>query len=229
MPASYLNLSSPIKRETSTYVTADGVQFSSMLITATATCAPALLPAIGSAYELNAALQVTQADLSYGADGLGRISVTAAGPSATAKPRYQLIASGPRIYGLAPAQSGINENTARGDGGVTVEVTLVDSQSNLQTILSTYLRKVMPSSIGGLTLPAAASAPKSFDAEEPFSNGNIGSQLVRTGSYLGFICVSVRNEQHGSALLVRLSFQEAGTLAARNGQGNLETVWSFNL
>lgn len=230
MPAAYLNLTSPIKRETNTYVDQDGVQFSSMLITATAASAPALLPSIGSAYELNSALQVTHADLAYSSDGLGRISVTAAGPSSGHKPRYRIVPGGPKIYGLAPAPVVGGMPNYQPASGVTVEVNLLAQEAEQQSIISTYSRKVMPSSIGGLTLPAAASGPRDLSEQSSFGGSQVaGSLYSAVGSYLGFICTAIRMDQRGSALVVVLSFQEAGFYQTRDSGGNFITVFSVNI
>lgn len=230
MPAAYLNLSNPVKRETNTYVDQDGVQFSSMLVTATAASAPALLPAIGSAYEFNSALQVVQSDLSFSADGLGLISVTAAGPSSGSKPRYRIIPGGPKIYGLAPAAVLSGAPNYHPTSGVTVEVNLLAQEAEQQSIISTYSRKIMPASIGGLTLPAAASGPRDLSEQTSFGGSQVaGSLYSAVGAYLGFICVGIRIDQRGSALVVVLSFQEAGFYQTRDSGGNFISVFSVNM
>lgn len=239
MPASYLSLSSPIKRETNTYVDQDGVQFSSMLITATAASAPALVPAIGSVYELNSNLWVTQSDLTYSADGLGKITVTAAGPSLTARPRVRIIAGGPKIFGLKPSivdiDSAINLATVPFDpsAGVTIEVQLIDLESNLNNLVNTYSKKTIPSAINGQSLPEPASGPRSLNSiPEPYESvpGGISKAI---GFYNGFICTNIRTETRGKAMIVFLSFQESGYYASASIAANplvvsYTTLFSYN-
>lgn len=230
MPASYLNLSSPIKRETNTYVDQDGVKFSSMLITATAASAAALVPAIGSTYELDSNLWVVQSDLTYSADGLGKITVTASGASANAKPRVRIIPGGPKIFGLKPLpgfQGTIPNHHPT--SGVSIEVVLISSEQDLTTTLQSYTRALLPSSINGLALPEPAQGPCSLDLPPVFDpdTGAVVSNVL--GQYFGFICTSIRTDPRGRAVVVTLQFQESGFLNTRLSNGSFSNVFSYNL
>lgn len=239
MPASYINLTSPVKREINTYVDHEGVEYSSMLITATAACAPALVPAIGSTYELKSSLWVTQSDLTYSGDGLGKITVTAAGPSLTARPRVRIIPGGPRIFGLKPASFDIASMISIGTvpfhptAGVTVEVQLIDLESNLNSLINTYNRKAMPAVIGSQVLPEPATGPRSLDSTPTPVEGTPGGVSRTIGYYYGFICVNIRSETRGRAMVVYLSFQESGyALGASkisSTQVTYESLFSYNL
>lgn len=229
MSASYLG-SLPVTRETSTYVDQDGVKFSSMLITATAVCGSGLVPAIGSTYSLDSNLWVTQSDLSYSSDGFAKINVTAAGPDATAKPRVRIIPGAPRIYGLSPAtvSQGIpNMPNYHPSRGVTVEVTLVAAQSDVNNVVGTYLGAGMPSSIGGLSLPVPASGPGQILVTTTLDKYQ-GDVAVITGYYSGFVCTSLRTEQRGRATVVVLSFQESGYASSRQPDGGYSSIFSYN-
>lgn len=227
MSASYLgNL--PVTRETNTYVDQDVVKFSSMLITATAVCGPDLVPAIGSAYSLDSNLWVTQSDLSYSSDGFAKINITAAGPDATAKPRVRIIPGAPRIYGLSPATVPEGFPFNHPNRGVTVEVTFVAAESAVNTVVGNYLGRVMPSSIGGLSLPVPASGPREIRVTTTLENYQGDVDLVR-GYYSGFVGISVRTEQRGRATVVVLSFQESGYASRRQSNGSYTTIFAYNL
>lgn len=226
MSASYLG-SLPVTRETSTYVDQDGVKFSSMLITATAVCGPAMVPAIGSTYSLDSNLWVTQSDLSYSSDGFAKINVTAAGPDATAKPRVRIIPGAPRIYGLSPATVPQGIPYYHPSRGVTVEVTFVAAESDVNNVVGTYLGAVMPSSIGGLSLPVPASGSREILVTTTLENYE-GDVAVITGYYSGFVCMSLRTEQRGRATVVVLSFQESGYVNRREANGSYTTVFAYN-
>lgn len=229
MPASYLNLSSPIKRETNTYVDQDGVKFSSMLITTTAASAPSLVPAIGSVYELDGNLWVTQSDLTYSSDGLGKITVTASGPDLSAKPRVRIIPGAPKIYGLKPSTVVPGSFPPfHPNAGVSVEVTLIALETQLQTILSTYSRKLMPAVINGLVLPEPVSGPISLTLPPVPVEGIAGGVSPAVGDYYGFIGANIRTEPRGRAIVVVISFQEAGFMSVRQTGGNYTSLFSYN-
>lgn len=233
MSASYLG-SLPVKRATNSFVDENGVLFASMSIISSAASAPLYLPSLGSAYELNSSLAVTRADITHNPTGLSEIIVTAAGPSANARPFYRIQPGAPRIYGLKTSQPVPEPYPYHSSsGGVSVEVTLVATESDRQTILNTYLRGVMPSSIYGLTLPEPASPPRDLTIVDDWSPvqglPDVNQPKTRAvGYYLGFICMQIRLDLQGSALVAVLSYQESGFMDVRSGDGNFTRLFNYN-
>ena len=241
MSAAYLG-TMPVQRETSNYIDQDGVFFSSMTITAQAASAPALIPAIGSDYALNSSLGVTGADLSFSPDGLGTITVTAAGPSSSAVPRYRIIPGAPLIYGLLGNQETSGPPSPPkiygSNMGLGIEVTLVAAISQTQTILQTYQGQAMPSSINGITLPATFKPGRIFEQytlsnpANPIFTPVEGPEIqndIYSGFYFGYVCTSIRTEQRGKAAVFVLSFQEKGNLEVITPKGSIGSLFSFNM
>jgi len=255
MSATYYG-SYPVKKKTGSYADQNGIQFSSMQIVAKQSDAASYLPSIGSVYEYDSNLAVTRAEMTEAQNGLTEISVTAAGPSPNAKPIVRINPGAPLIYGLTKetkqstswqSSSTIspflipNQQNPMPSGhptaGVEIVVTFVAQATERSSVIDTYNRQSMPSSINGVSLPSPAQAPISF-TEYVNNNltGVLTNQTVQTEiplyqvAYYGFKCINMRVETTGAALLIALNYQESGYLAVYNQANNTWTnQWFYNL
>jgi hypothetical protein len=263
MSATYYG-SYPVKKKIGSYADQNGIQFSSMQIVAKQSDAASYLPSIGSVYEYDSNLAVTRAEMTEAQNGLTEINVTAAGPSINAKPIVRINPGAPLIYGLTKEnkQSTSWENagtanpfaaisrknpipTENPTAGVEIVVTFVAQDTQRASVIETYNRKIMPTSINGVALPTPAQIPINFTEYQnnnltglPWQGQLTGFGLVPSLQpipdysvfYYGFKCVNMRIESTGAALLIALNYQESGQYLTYNQTtNNYETKWSYNL
>ncbi|NDD53604.1 hypothetical protein EBZ39_06960 [bacterium] len=217
MSASYFG-TFPVKIPLGSYVDQNGIKYSNLKIIDKIDSYSSQVPSVGSEFELDTSLWVTDADVSVLQNGLAEIMVKAAGPGPNASTRVRLIPGGPRIWGLAGeedttyTQNDFVIPRFSNNGGVAVNVSFVETAGNEASIIYTYSQKIMPANINGIALPEALGSPNTTS----FSP-NIPGQLPRISeTYRGFICSEISTQTFGSAMLVNLYFRESGFMFSGN-------------
>lgn len=214
MAATYLG-SFPVKKVTSYGPQGLGVLVSTASIVAPTASISSYVPAINSVYEFDANLWVTNAEVDFKDNGLAEVKITATGPSLQPSTTIEYQPGGPFIYGL----SGTGTRKVMPDysptGGIVIKVTFVDKVENEKQIIETYLRKSMPSSINGISLPEPGISPGTWD---PFTttcglpNGQSLINNIVEGYYNGFVCRDLTINRMGKAIQASLFFKESGKL-----------------
>lgn len=204
----------PVKTIVSSFVDQNRIRYSTQKIICTSTGYSNSMPAIGSAYEPDSNLAVTDARTRFIENGLVEIDVTAAGPSEDVQPRIRLLPGAPFIYGLGTQSQRDPRFTIpkfSATGGLCVNVSFITTAGSENEVVSTYAQKVMPGSIQGVDLPDAP--PPGSMSSNPQQGGTGQSYF---GSYYGFWCQEISTETFGAALLVNLYFKEKGFLFQGN-------------
>lgn len=148
------------------------------------------------------------------AGGLTELTVNTVGTKNIANPpRVNLISGGPLIFGLSGTRpSGTIYGYGASGAGQSVEVRFLSSggAEGQQTIFTTHFASIMPTSIGGASLPVPARPAGAFTNVIQTQSGTIIELIGSEGEYYGFICKTILTEKRGSLLLVTLIFSEAG-------------------
>jgi len=154
------------------------------------------------------------------AGGLTQLTVNTVGTKNIANPpRVSLLSSGPLIFGLSGTPpSGNIYGYGVGGSGQSIEVKFIASggAAGQQIIFTTHFASIMPTTLGGISLPAPARSPGEFNDVRYFVGGAGPDVAGSYGEYYGFVCKTILTEKRGSLLLVTLIFSEAG-YAARPG------------
>lgn len=223
MSASYFG-TFPVTRETSVQVVGEGVRVATAKIVEKEASAASLVPAINSAYSLDANLWVTGANLSYLGNGLAEIDITAAGPDSSATTTVEVQPGGPLIWGLAefaPPDPSAVPSVFGGDRGTVVRVTFVAEAGQESSVFSSYYGTLMPSQINGVDLPTPIRDPGDLPETANETVGQDGNTYPEyRGRYDGFICSDVAMRRQGRALVINLSFKERGYLERAELTGN---------
>jgi hypothetical protein len=151
------------------------------------------------------------------AGGLTELTINTVGTKNIANPpRVNLISGGPLIFGLLGTQpSGQIWGYGVSGAGQSVEVKFLASGGAVgqQEVFTRHFSSAMPTSIGGISLPAPARAPGRFNNDYTTPRSELNPEVTVRGDtvvYYGFVCKTILTEKRGSLLLVTLVFSEAG-------------------